>query len=86
MHKKDIWPAIELELRKAKKEHPNWPDHVVAQAALVVEPAGNLTALSLLKKYGPKPAQQDALKNDLQSQAIRTAAMAILFLENMREA
>lgn len=37
MKRNHIWQAIELELREAKKFHPQWPDHVAAQAGMVIK-------------------------------------------------
>lgn len=83
MHKKDIWPAIELELRKAKKEHPNWPDHVAAQAGIVCEESGELMKAALQMKY--EKADPAASIELMKKEAIQTAAMAIRFLENLKE-
>ena len=51
MKRSKIWQEIELELRKAKKAFPNWPDHVAAQAGIVCEEAGELMQASLELKY-----------------------------------
>jgi hypothetical protein len=84
MERKEIWPAIELELRKAKKKHPNWPDHIVARAGIVCEEAGELMRASLQYKYEhgknePVEKQIDSMKKE----AIQTAATCIRFLENL---
>mgnify|MGYP001251286183 FL=1 len=83
MKRSDIWQQIGLELQRAKKEHPNWPDHVVAQAAIVSEEAGELLKEALQMKYEKTDAATsiEAMKQE----AIQTAAMAIRFLENLKE-
>lgn len=85
MRRKDIWPAIEMELRNAKKKFPNWPDHLAAQAGIVCEEAGELMQASLRYKYekGKKYTPAEQIEN-LKKEAIQTAAMAIRFLENLK--
>jgi NTP pyrophosphatase (non-canonical NTP hydrolase) len=79
-----IWEEIELELRKAKKKFPGWPDHPAAQAGIVCEEAGELMQACLQYKY------QRELKNDaghqesMRKEAIETAVTAIRFLENLK--
>lgn len=73
------------ELRRAKKVHPSWPDHIVARAAIVAEESGELVRAALQYKYEPakeglaKGAQLAAMRKE----AIQTAAMALRFLENL---
>ena len=85
MQRKEIWPAIELELRSSKKNHPNYPDHVCGQAGIVVEEAGELMRAALDWKYG-RATEVELQKNQiaaLRDEAIQTAASAIRFLENL---
>lgn len=85
MDRNQIWHEIELELRKAKKKHPNWPDHPAAQAGIVSEEAGELMKAALQWKYerGEAEDQQIVQKDAMKQEAIQTAAMAIRFLENL---
>lgn len=85
MDRKQIWQEIELELRKAKKKHPNWPDHPAAQAGIVSEEAGELMKAALQWKYERDENEYIQKKQILhmQEEAIQTAAMAIRFLENL---
>lgn len=86
-NRNEIWQSIELELRKAKKKHPNWPDHIAAKAGIVCEEAGELMRAALLYKYekgnGEKEIQVQV--ENMRTEAIHTAAMAIRFLENLKE-
>ncbi len=83
MLRKEIWQAVELELRKAKKKFPSWPDHIVARAAIVAEEAGELVQASLQFKYQRKddPAGQLAQIEHMRKEAIQTAVTSIRFLE-----
>lgn len=83
-----ILDDILKELKRAKKKHPQWPDHIVARAAIVGEEAGELVRAALQFKYdsashGSKERfdQLDALRKE----AIQTAAMAIRFLEILKD-
>jgi hypothetical protein len=81
MKKTEIWQAIELELRNAKKAFPGWPDHPAAQAGIVVEEAGELMKACLQWKYqrtGPEQIEE------MKKEAIQTAVTAIRFLENLK--
>ncbi len=86
MERNRIWEAIELELRSAKKKHPNWPDHPAAQAGIVVEEAGELMKAALEWKYQRSVVELVASEqiNAMRDEAIQTAAMAIRFLENLK--
>ena len=85
MERRQIWEAIELELRKAKKKFPSWPDHPAGQAGIVVEEAGELMQACLQKKYERKKRSDAEHIARMRSEAIQTAAMAIRFLENLEE-
>ena len=86
MQRKEIWQAIELELRKAKKKFPNWPDHPAAQAGIVCEEAGELMKASLQWKYERDASEvvQEVQIERMRDEAIQTAAMSIRFLENLK--
>lgn len=87
MNRNSIWQEIELELRSAKKKHPNWPDHVVAQAGIVCEEAGELIRSCINWKYekGETDIVQQSQKEQMKKEAIHTAATAIRFLENLKQ-
>ena len=86
MKRNQIWQQIELELREAKKKHPNWPDHVCAQAGIVVEEAGELMHAALQWKYERDGSElvREVQKDDMRKEAIQTAVTAIRFLENLK--
>jgi sugar (pentulose or hexulose) kinase len=86
MKRNHIWQLIELELRAAKKKHPNWPDHVCAQAGIVVEEAGELMRAALQWKYerNANEVVEEQQKEELKKEAIQTAVTAIRFLENLK--
>lgn len=79
----EIWSEIELELRKAKKKFPGWPEHAAAQAGIVVEEAGELMQACLQYKYQRKDLPEDEHKRRMRKEAIQTAVTAIRFLENL---
>ena len=83
MSKESIWHQIELELRKAKKKHPGWPDHPAAQAGIVCEEAGELMHACLQFKYERDKKSYNDHLNDMRKEAIQTAVTAIRFLENV---
>jgi hypothetical protein len=84
MDKKLIWQSVELELRKIKKEHTNFPDHICAMAGMVTNEAGKMMDLAIKEKYKHDPENKLILNNQyLINSAVRTAAMAIRFLENI---
>ena len=82
----EIWQSIELEIRKAKKKFPGWPDHPAAQAGIVVEEAGELMQACLQWKYerSSEAVVQDVQRERMREEAIQCAAMAIRFLENLK--
>lgn len=67
--------AIEAELRKARKQWPDWPEDAVHAAAIVAEEAGELVqAANRIRETGRGSV------DDLATEAIQTAATAIRFL------
>lgn len=84
MNRQNIWQSIELELRKAKKKFPGWPDHPAAQAGIVCEEAGELMQACLKFKYEKSATELGRISQveHMKKDAIQTAAMAIRFLEN----
>lgn len=85
MKRNQIWQAIELELRAAKKLQPNWPDHVCAQAGKVIDECGKLMHSSLEWKYNRSESFQKEQIENIKETAIATAVAAIRFMENLKE-
>lgn len=84
MDKQEIWKAVEIEMRSAKRKHPSWPDHIVAQGAIVAEEAGELLRECLQIKY-ERPSDllgQEKQRDNMRREAIQTIVTAIRFLEN----
>ena len=79
MNRKDVWQPVELDLRRQKTQTPNWPVHVVAQAAVVNAEAGQLLTTALNVKYS------NSNHEAMQQHAISTIAKAIRFLENLED-
>lgn len=85
MKHNQIWQEIEIELRADKRINPNYPDHVAAQAGKVSAQAGRLMESALSYKYHHgKKAVTDYQVKKMRKAAIRTAASAIRFLENLK--
>jgi hypothetical protein len=64
------------EVDRARKKHPDWPDNVIEQAAIVCEESGELIRAALQYKY------ESGTANECDKKAIQTAAMCIRFLED----
>jgi sirohydrochlorin ferrochelatase len=81
-----ILDDILKEVKRAKKKHPRWPDHVVARAAIVSEEAGELVRAALLYKYERESSPEDQKQqiDDMKKEAIQTAATCIRFLEDLK--
>lgn len=76
--KEDIIIAqILAELSKAEIKHPNWPDNIVEQSAIVAEESGELIRAALQEKF------EGGTKEECRKEAIQTAAMCIRFLKNL---
>ena len=82
MNNKKILEGIEIELRRIKKRQKNFPDHLCAQAGSVTNEAANLMQAALINKY----SEQFVNTQELIIYALRTAAMAIRFVENISKA
>ena len=76
MKKSEIFESIEEELQRAKKKHPNWPDNIFKQIAIVQEEAGEAVraCLHLEDKHGGE--------FDIHNELIQTAAMCVRMLMN----
>ena len=81
--KADIVDDILRELKRAKKKHPNFPDHIVARAAIVGEEAGELIRAALNYKYEYDSDPESNQKYEMRKEAIQCAATCIRFLENL---
>lgn len=79
MNNKKILEGIELELRKIKKEQKNFPDHLCGMAGMVTHEAGKLMEGAIINKY----SQTYINKEEMIQYGLRTAAMAIRFVENI---
>lgn len=84
MNKKEIWKEIELYIRTDKKNNPYWPDHAAAQAGKVTGECGKLIDAAMNMKYENKE-MQPVYRNLMEYYAIRTAALSIRLLENLKE-
>lgn len=84
LNKHSIFKLIDDELKRAKRLHRNWPDHVAAQAGIVVEEAGELMRAAINWKYerSGDPATEEEQRKAIREEAVHTAATAIRFLEN----
>lgn len=87
MTRQEILYAIGLAIKKDRKENANWPDHVVAQSAMVSCECGKLTRSAIDLKYNPdehneivKSAQEDRIKED----TIMVIVKAFRLLENLK--
>lgn len=63
---------------KAQKKQSTWPDHIVAQSAMVVSEATKLQRLALEIKYKGKDT------SELDKAIISIIAVAIRFKENLK--
>ncbi len=78
----DIISEVLKELKRAKKKHPAWPQHIAARAGIVCEEAGELMKAALEIKYHPgRNGGYPEQKRRLRKEAIQTAATAIRLLE-----
>lgn len=80
-----IMDDVLKELKRAKRKHPNWPDHIVARAGIVCEEAGELMKASLEFKYekGKDSKSKDLMIEEMRKEAIHTAATALRFIEEL---
>lgn len=67
--------AIAVEVLRARRIHPKWPEDVVYQAAILGEEAGEVTKAALDHQFKNQP-----LRNVL-DEAIQTGAMCVRLLE-----
>lgn len=86
MNNKKIWQEIEIEARSDRKKKPGYPDHVVAQSAMVSSAAGNLITSAINFKYRLNEIEvvADFQKENLREEAIKVCAAAIRFIQNLK--
>jgi NTP pyrophosphatase (non-canonical NTP hydrolase) len=75
----DIFKEIEAELDRAVTKFPTWPTDPLHAASVVEEEAGELIKSVLEYTYEPHKTSME----EIRSEAIQTAAMAIRFLMSL---
>lgn len=70
--------SILMEVERAEKKHPIWPDDVIRQIAFVSEESGELTRAGNLLEEG------EGSWDDIRTEAIHTAATAVRLLTKLR--
>ena len=68
---------INIELQKAKKDHPKWPENMFEQVTIVNEELGEVNKAILHLKHEGGSLQ------DVKDELVQTAAMCIRMLENL---
>lgn len=83
--KVSIMDDVIKELKRAKRKHPNWPDHIAARAGIVCEEAGELMKASLEFKYekGKYGKSRQEMIDEMRKEAVHTAATALRFIEDL---
>lgn len=71
------YSPIDTELKRAKEKHPEWPDDMFRQLAIMQEEAGEVTKAVLHYHY--EKGTVDYIREEL----IQTAAMCMRMLENL---
>jgi lipopolysaccharide biosynthesis regulator YciM len=71
---------VEAELQRAKNIHPDWPDDLYVQLAVMQEEAGEVTKAILDFSFHKGPA------GDIKKELIQTAAMCMRMLEDFEAA
>ena len=86
MNNKSIWQLIEIESRNERKLNPTYPDHVVAQSAMVSNAAGMLTNSAINFKYKLNDIEiiADFQKEKLKEEAVKVCVAAIRFIQNIK--
>jgi hypothetical protein len=73
-----IYSELNKELDRAEKIHPDWPNDIVYQVAIVSEESGELLKAVLDFKSNKAPS------DDIIKEAIQTGAMILRFLKNIK--
>ena len=71
------YEPIDAELRRAEKKHPDWPDDMFRQVAIMNEEAGEVTKAVLHYHY------EGGELNHVKEELIQTAAMCMRMLKNL---
>lgn len=79
MTKRETMKLINTELKNAIAKYPEWPDDLIHAASVVNEEAGELIRACLNHHY------HGANGENVKTEAIQTAAMAIRFILNWTE-
>lgn len=72
------YSAIDIELKRAEKIHPNYPYDIFRQLAIIQEEAGEVTKAVLHFVY------EKGSIEDIKEELIQTAAMCIRMLEALK--
>lgn len=87
MTKHEIFKRLELAYRANKKKGGSWPDHVVAQAAMVTNQAAKIQRVALQQKYCQPKANVKSIERAriaaMEQSAFDTIVEAIKFLEHL---
>jgi hypothetical protein len=89
----EIFLAIELELKHAEKNWPDWPEDLIHGAAIVSEEAGELVraannggqsdSVRITRSAAEYDSHMELSREMMATEAIQTAAMAVRFLKNL---
>lgn len=71
------YQQVEKALHEAKEKHPDWPDNIFEQLAILQEEAGEITKAVL--QYMRESGSLESIVSEVH----QTAAMCIRFLENL---
>lgn len=78
-----LFDDIMKELKRAKRKHPNWPQHVAAQAGIVVEEVGELMQACLQNKYEKEKKTSKEHCDDMRNEAIQVIVTALRFIDHI---
>ena len=73
------YTLIDAELTKAKQKHPDYPDDMFRQVAIINEESGEATKAVLCYHY------ENGSIEDIKKELIQTAAMCMRMLENLTD-